>query len=47
MKANSFLARDYKTFVGKVIVLPSYELVYNQGIRSLKWKSEGTQANGP
>lgn len=42
MKANSFLAHNYKMFVGKVFVLP-----YNQEITSLKWKSEGTQANGP
>lgn len=32
---------DSKTFVGKVFVLPSNSLIYNQGVSSLKWKFEG------
>lgn len=31
----------FSGFVGKVFVLPSNSLVYNQGVGSLKWKFEG------
>lgn len=43
--ATSFLARDCKTFVGEVLVLPPNVLVYNQEAGGLKERFEGTESN--